>query len=1128
MLLPLMGVSQVWEDFSSGNMASWSGDTVEFKITGSSAIPPEMKPALQLNGPGSDTSAMVAPNAAMDQTEWNFWVKLSFNTSANNFARVYLASDNINLKGPVNGYFIGIGGATDSIMLARQSGTEVFPLIKGIHAYTGNSTNVFRIRTTRDGQGNWSLFSDNTGGYDYIAEGTAQDNTWQTSQYFGIYCKYTSSNAQKFYFDDLYAGGMIVDTLPPSLIKLTVLTDTTLQLTFSEEVTAGSASDTANFFVDGGMGHPHLAVRDPENYSSVLLTFPGAFNANAAYDLSICCVSDKYGNAMPGEHHSFTYEPPSPASPCDIVINEIMTDINPPPEGLPEAEYLELYNRTADTLNLFEWKLRPGLSSSLIPLPGVIILPDSFLLIVHEQNIDDFSGCGPVCGLPGFSMNNEGSVFLYDPSGNTVSTLSYTSESYHDPDKAGGGWSLEQIDPFNPCLGDPNWKASISDEGGTPGKRNSVLSQLPAWPEIESIEVLDEYSINIRFTHKMDPSSLANINAYFLSDGAGHPSEALPDTLTCQTVKLIFDSLQTDHVYHLTLNGTFFDCAGTAALLEDEYEVIVPRQCHPFEVVITEIMADPSPPRGLPVYEYLEVYNRSSSFFSSGGWKLNIGNTSKSLPSLILGPHEFVIITENEAAGIFTLFGNTIGLSSLGLTNAGEDISLTGKEGDVLCSVSYSDSWYGDAIKKEGGWSLEMIDPGRPCLGAENWTASAAWEGGTPGAENSVKSTLDVSPSVKSIISILSNTIELTFSERMDTGRICVNHLYEVDRGIGNPIRVFPATGSAERILLEFEREMATKTLYTLKIQGNMINCTGEESVIQTPFVFGIAEVAEAGDIIINEVLFNPWPGGVDFIEIYNPSDKIIDLGELWVGSVDHGAYPQPDTEYVSLSAFRTSLLPGGYKALTVNPGQVTLYYRDPGPEAFLVIDKLPALDNDEGTIVLKQPGGHGIDRMHYTEAMHFPLLNNTEGISLERINPSGASDNEANWHSASESSGFATPGARNSQYGEWGALSDPVTLEPEIFSPDNDGYNDVLQIVYNIDQPGFAGSVLIFDASGRLVRNLVRNDLLGSEGSFAWDGIMEDRQPAPAGVYIIYFEIFNPEGKVKRYKKPSVLALRR
>ena len=89
-----------------------------------------------------------------------------------------------------------------------------------------------------------------------------------------------------------------------------------------------------------------------------------------------------------------------------------------------------------------------------------------------------------------------------------------------------------------------------------------------------------------------------------------------------------------------------------------------------------------------------------------------------------------------------------------------------------------------------------------------------------------------------------------------------------------------------------------------------------------------------------------------------------------------------------------------------------------------------------------------------------------------------------SNWHSASEKVGFATPGYKNSQDFTNPKSNGSVTIEPNIISPDNDGFQDVISINYKLDSPGFVASVSILDRNGRLIKKLVNNELLGSEGS--------------------------------------------
>ena len=156
---------------------------------------------------------------------------------------------------------------------------------------------------------------------------------------------------------------------------------------------------------------------------------------------------------------------------------------------------------------------------------------------------------------------------------------------------------------------------------------------------------------------------------------------------------------------------------------------------------------------------------------------------------------------------------------------------------------------------------------------------------------------------------------------------------------------------------------------------------------------------------------------------------------------------------------------------------------------------------------------------------MHHPLINQVAGVSLERIHFDRPTSDRTNWHSASASAGYATPGYKNSQFSQPVDADKEVIVHPEVFSPDNDGVDDVLNITYRFDSQGLTASVHIFDSQGRLVKNLVGNELLGTEGTFSWDGRTEDNQKASIGIYIIYFEAFGVNGELKKHKRTAVLA---
>jgi hypothetical protein len=1122
-------IAQVADDFSDGNFTSypaWIGDTSLFTINYGSAIPPEMKPALQLDAVGSDTAILYLPNVLIQNTQWLWWLKLSFNTSANNFARIYLVSDQADLSDSLNGYFIQVGGADDSVGLYRQTGTNIEKLLTVDMAYTGNSSNVLRIKVLHFADGLWQIFTDPSGGYDFQDGGSVFDAGFSQTVCFGIFCKFTSSNATKFYFDDFIVGEIVIDTLPPEINSVLTAAPNRLDVIFNETVELVSAQDVEHYFVNQGSGNPLSAQRDAADFTKVRLEFGQSFTPGVSYKLYVSGIADLSGNISLGDSVNFVLEVPVVVNPSDVLINEIMADISPPPDGLPEAEYIELYNRTGWPVNLVGFTLQLSESEEPAEMAPVIIHPDSFLIVTSASNVEHFEPFGQVTSVSGFSLNNEGMLALRNTSGNMIHAVSYSSDLYDDEEKQEGGWALEQIDPQYPCSLGENWTVAVAVAGGTPGFQNSVDLSNILIPDILFIETLNEHRLKIEFTHSMDSLLLTNPDAYFVDQGIGNAISASSDQFLFNAVEIEFTESFTENiVYHLQLTDTITDCTGNPVNTENVYWFVKPAEAFPFDVVINEIMADPAPSVGLPEYEYLEIFNTTDRFISVKNWKLLIGTTEKMIPDMIIYPQEYICFTDDEILNLFSMFCRTLGFSSLGLSNSGSIVKLLNQNGELMSGVDYSDSWYRDDTKAEGGWSLEQIDPDNPCHGEFNWKVSIAEEGGTPGQLNSVNSVNQINPMVQKAIVTGEKLLEVSFNQFMNRNVIEIPDMFEVDHGMGNPAEIFWIDSSFFTAGLVFADGFLPKTVYTLSVHGQFENCKGEAYQVDQFLEFGKHEAALQEDLVINEILFNPSGDGADFVEIYNRSEKIINLMSLKLGNIEKEAMGLNDTVYKSVSSDDQLFLPGQYLVLSPDPGKVKEQYFTENENGFITMTVFPQFSNEAGSVVIASGEDVVVDVFHYSDEMHYPLLRTTEGVSLEKIHYNRPSSDPTNWHSASQTAGFATPAYVNSQFSESGSVGDPVSLEPEIFSPDNDGFEDNLLINYNFDTPGYTTNISIYDDRGRLVRRLVENTMLGTEGSFTWDGITENNKKAGIGIYLVFIEVFDTRGMVQKFKKTTVLA---
>src|SRR5215216_2244455 len=109
-----------------------------------------------------------------------------------------------------------------------------------------------------------------------------------------------------------------------------------------------------------------------------------------------------------------------------------------------------------------------------------------------------------------------------------------------------------------------------------------------------------------------------------------------------------------------------------------------------YEVVIDEIMADPTPQVGLPAAEFIELKNVSGRAINLSGWRLSTSSaTSGAFPSHTLPADSSLVLTSTSSASLFSPFGRVIGIPSFpSLSNEGTVLSLTSKEGITIHAVN--------------------------------------------------------------------------------------------------------------------------------------------------------------------------------------------------------------------------------------------------------------------------------------------------------------------------------------------------------------------------------------------------------------------------------------------------------
>ncbi|MDR2064125.1 MAG: lamin tail domain-containing protein [Prevotellaceae bacterium] len=540
------------------------------------------------------------------------------------------------------------------------------------------------------------------------------------------------------------------------------------------------------------------------------------------------------------------------------------------------------------------------------------------------------------------------------------------------------------------------------------------------------------------------------------------------------------------------------------------------------DVVFNEIMFRSEPVVGLPNRKYIELYNRTQYSINTGDWKILYGTAGEArITADSISACSYAVICTSSAVADLSPYGKVISAVSFPtLTYSGQNLKLVDNENNLIAAVNYLPDWHNNTEKTAGGWSLEKIDFDNLSELSNNWKSSLDEKGGTPGQKNSVfGENPDNKPPVLIQWEILDNNkLRLIFNEPINMETASQTEIYFVDNNIGNPVNVIT---DYNEITLIFDDIIELGVIYNLTVQNTFADIAGNATV-DFNLAFGIMHKPQNNDVIINETLFNPYPNGVDFVEIYNRSHKNIDFKDLFLATRNKSTGLLQSVHRIqSKSGF---LQTQQFAVLTTNPETVSQQYYVQNPENMITMEQMPAYPNTDGTVVLLDEQQNIIDEFSYNENMHFKFLTDVEGVSLERTNYEKPTNDRNNWHSASGDAGYATPTYKNSQ-AEFNSENYGFNISPQTFSPDNSGIDDELLITYSMPESGYIANIKIYDSQGRHITDVQNNALLGTQGSFIWNGLNDRKQKVNIGVYIVYIEYFNLQGKVTKEKKTCIVA---
>lgn len=965
------------DDFSDQDISDWTGYNMDFTfVTESGNV------LLQQDAASAGSSQLSIPSTNVIGF-WEFFIRLDgFNPSDGNKSEIYLMSDSANFDQAIDGYMLQAGedGSGDVFRLFRiTDGTKDGEVLTGTTDISDGGD--FRVRVNRNASGNWALSVANSYSGVTVQEATGTDNTYSSTSFFGFKNTYTATRADKFFFD------FKIDIPPIQIADATILNATTININFSKDYDPATIQNS-DFTISPGNLNP--TTIDQPSGSSVELVF-GSNLPSGSFDLDITSIEDS-NNQTTLTDTTVTLFRFEEYQSGDIIINEFLKD---PPGAL--EEYIELKNTSSRLLNLKDWELGDNGSLSVISDQDLAIFPDSFVVITSDTAAlkSVFENVYAIqVSLPAFN-NTTDQIRLYDENGTTIDSLEYT------PDWGGDNVALERRSPTAPSVFMENWGDSPNPNSGTAGMENEV-DQDNTSPNLETLSIVNDSTFILTFTERINPDSAGNPDNY----------EIALNTKAVQGQNDIFVAtfLEPDSVKLVVKGGIPNTPSGGEIIIYNQadifgninpsisrsFQYIQTETAEPSDVFINEFVYDP--PGSLT--EFVEIYNPTDKAFNLKGWTLsdNSGNEvvltnedfffRKTEPSSGFPDNPYIILTPDSSINVDQPNRRVVmGSRFPTLNNTTDAIILKNADGITLDSLTYTQDWGGDEV------SLERRSVSVTGQYQENWGDSPSAQFATPSEPNLV-SRDNQAPTLENAFALNNTSVTLVYDERLEqsAAQNVSNYSFSPSLSISS------ISQNRNQVTLIFNETLQNETTYSITV-NNQQDIFGNE-LAQASIIVRYLEFSpvQPSDIVINEILYQKEnENSPEFIELFNRTDNNFDLSNWTISDAADNSTMLPEG---------TSLEAGNYVVLTDRQNFASSLSNG------IFLSGFPSLNDSGDGIILKNESGVNIDSMFYTERFG----GNQDGISTEKKDPNGASNDPNNWNSNTSESGNSA-GVENSVF---------------------------------------------------------------------------------------------------------------
>jgi len=892
--------------------------------------------------------------------------------------------------------------------------------------------------------------------------------------------------------------------------QIRMINDTSIYIQFSDIPDTSNLRILKNFNLKN-LNNPLKQINYVyNNLNEVILTFSTKFLGKKRYELQISNINTCANVKLQENIYILNYTNNDDTS--KIRINELYVDPYPS-NGLPEAEYIEIFNASPNIIQLNGYSLNIGTTKYY--LPAQTFLPNEYIILCSSNDTTELKKYGRCIGISGWInlSNTNSTIIINNKVGRTIDRVSYRNTWYRDNTKTDGGWSLELIDPYNRCDFINKWSSSKNIKGGTPGSINSIadfhidLRNL----SVASFQNINGMQFKIKMNKAVDGRLINPAQLYFVGAKSKlfFPQKMEIDSPYYQIFTLTFNTALPNGKYNLI-------CQYIPSCSRADTNVVLPVTISSVvnsieNIRISELMTDPSPSRGLPEVEYIELFNKGNE--SIENITIYIADTKDTIPITIEHwvPNKYIVLCHKEFRNAWDTSITIIPLNkTISLSNETDTISLLDENKIKFEEFSYSYLQL-PIEKREGGYSFSRINNTWDCGSNFVWQASSNTLGGSPGKENEDIENYTLPPiSIDHYEQISDQVIRCIVNPKLESNAI----VSITDINQSELSYMITKTGE-----LYIYLKNALRTGTTQEVHLIINNCLGMK--MDTSIVFYQKHIPQNGEMLINEILFNPSPGGVDFIELYNNSDSVIDIKDLFL-SDDKNNYSVKSI--LKSSATNTLIQPKEYRVISINSDALKAQFYIKHPLHLLECSKLISMPDDHGIISLLNENNEVVDRLEYDETFHLKWLKETEGRSLERKRFNKETNSSDNWSSATDDIGLASPTYNNSQHIERDKLDRAsFWLSKEVLNPIRNQTEKQIEIHFNSSEETRMVNVKVFTSAGLYLGEIIKGRSIRNDGILVWDLNMEGQLLAN-GTYILGIESYTETGVYQYYKIPFVL----